>query len=307
MTLTFTVPAGIIRATSLSLEAALPGIKIGVSTGIPPAPPAHKIDPAIFARHAERLGFESMWVGEHAVAPVHVQSVSPVFPGGQVPGFPDPLVALSRASAVTTKILLGTSILLIPEHHPLALAKGAATLDLFSGGRLLLGIGVGWLKEERVMMGGDADRPWAQTREAVRILKDLWTKDQVQFHGEFYDFPPVQCFPKPARKPHPPVLVGGLSRFVLKRVVDYGDGWLPHRITPEKLKEQCAELRDLARAAGRDPDKLSVTVTTGEASRDLVARYADAGATRVVVNVPIFTAERQTAEGLERIAAAVLR
>ena len=282
-------------------------IKIGVSTGIPPAPPAHKVDPAVFARHAERLGFESMWVGEHAIAPVHVESKSPVFPGGQVPGFLDPLVALSMASAVTTKLMLGTSILLIPERHPLALAKGAATLDLYSGGRFLLGIGVGWLKEERVMLGGDADRPWAQSREAVRILKDLWTKDQVEFHGEFYDFPAVQCFPKPAQKPHVPVLVGGLSRFVLKRVVDYGDGWLPHRITPETLKTQCAELRQLARAAGRDPDRISVTVTTGDASRDVVKRYEDAGATRVVVNVPISTTEKETAEGLERVASAVLR
>jgi len=233
-----------------------------------------------------------------------VESVSPVFPGGQVPGFLDPIVALTRASMATSTIQLGTSILLLLERHPIALAKSLATLDLYSGGRVQLGIGVGWLKEERVMLGGDALRPWAQTREAVNILKSLWANEAAEFHGEFYDFPAVRCFPKPAQRPHVPVLVGGISRFVLPRVVEYGDGWLPHRITPVELKARIAELGRLAEEKGRSLKDLPVSVTTTAISKDLLRQYEDAGASRMIVNAAKIADERQAAQWMEEVARA---
>jgi probable F420-dependent oxidoreductase len=151
--------------------------------------------------------------------------------------FVDPFVALARASGVTKTIKLGTGIVLVPERHPLLLAKEIATLDLFSGGRFLFGIGAGWLREETQIMGGDFDHRWTQTRESILAMKELWTKPAAEFHGKYYDFPPVKSFPKPAQKPHPPVLLGGGATNVLQRVVAWGDGWLPNRITPDKLRE----------------------------------------------------------------------
>src|SRR5207237_8407068 len=167
--------------------------------------------------------------------------------------FVDPFVALARASGATTRIKLGTGIVLVPERHPLLLAKEVSTLDFFSGGRFLFGIGAGWLREETQLMGGDFDHRWTQTRESVLAMKELWTKPEAEFHGKFYDFPPVRSNPKPAQKPHPPVLLGGGAKNVLQRVVAWGDGWLPNRITPEQLRESRAALDRLAKAAGRDP------------------------------------------------------
>src|SRR5262245_33923991 len=120
----------------------------------------------------------------------------------------DPFLAPARASAVTTPIKLGTGVCLVPEHHPLLLAKQVATLDNFSDGRFIFGIGAGWLREESEIMGGDFDHRWGQTREAILVMKELWSKEQAEFHGKFYDFPPVISFPKPVQQPHPPIYVG---------------------------------------------------------------------------------------------------
>ena len=122
---------------------------------------------------------------------------------------------------------LGTGIVLVPERNPLLLAKEVSTLDLFSGGRFLFGIGAGWLREETQIMGGDFDHRWAQVRESVLAMKELWTKPAAEFHGTYYDFPPVKSFPKPAQKPHPPVILGGAFPHAARRAVRYGDGWVP--------------------------------------------------------------------------------
>ena len=181
--------------------------------------PAYTIDPAFMARNAERLGFESIWYAEHPAVPV--ESASP-FPatGGAIPWtyshFTDPYIALARASAVTTKLKLGTGITLVPQRNPLLLAKEIAALDLHSGGRFIFGIGTGWLKEEVEMFGGNFQRRWTQTREALDVMKALWTQDAAEFHGEFFDFPPVRSYPKPAQKPHPPIVIGGSAKNVLK-------------------------------------------------------------------------------------------
>ena len=210
-------------------------LNVGISVPLP----AYAVDVAFMARKAEELGFESLWCAEHPFIPVHTTSRFPGSPDGVIPEtyshFIDPFVALARASGVTTKLKLGTGIVLVPERNPLLLAKEISTLDLFSGGRFLFGIGAGWLREETELMGGDFDHRWTQTRESILAMKELWTKQHAEFHGKYYNFPLVKSFPKPAQKPHPPVILGGHARTVLERVVSWGDGWLPNSITPEKL------------------------------------------------------------------------
>ena len=150
------------------------------------------------------------------------------------------------------------------------LAKEISTLDLFSGGRFLFGIGAGWLREETEIMGGDFDHRWTQARESILAMKELWTKTEAEFHGRYYNFPPVKSYPKPAQKPHPPVILGGHAKTVLERVVAWGNGWLPNRITPEGLRESRATLDRLAKDAGRDPSTISISVDGQPADRDLV-------------------------------------
>src|SRR5882762_6943940 len=219
-------------------------------------------DPAVVARKAEELGFASFWVPEHPVIPLQTSSPYPGSRDGIIPDaygrIMDPFVALARASAVTKTIQLGTGICLIPERNPLLLAKEVATLDRLSGGRFLFGIGAGWLKEETEIMGGDFAHRWTQTRESVLAMKELWTKPEAEFHGKYYNFPAVRCFPKPAAKPHPPVLLGGASKYVFKRIVEWGDGWLPTGASIEGIQRGRATLNELAEKAGRDPQSLDV-------------------------------------------------
>ena len=226
--------------------------------------PAYYVDPAFIARKAEELGFESVWCAEHPIIPVHSTSRFPGSADGVIPEsyshFVDPYIALARASSVTSTIKLGTSITLIPERSPLLLAKEISTLDYFSGGRFIFGIGTGWLREETELMGGDSQHRWTQAREAVLALKELWTKDEAEFHGEYYSFPPVKCYPKPIQKPHPPVVLGGMARNVLRRVVDWADGWIPNRVTPAQIEESRGILDTLAAEAGRDPASITITV-----------------------------------------------
>ena len=183
-------------------------------------------DPAIVAKKAEELGFASFWVPEHPILPVHTTVGYPMAPDQPIPRtigiISDPFVALARASATTTKIKLGTGICLVPERNPLLLAKEISTLDHYSGGRFLFGIGAGWQKEECEIMGGDFPHRWTQTRDSILAMKELWTADESEYHGRYYDFPAVKCFPKPAQNPHPPVILGGSAKNVFKRTVEWG-------------------------------------------------------------------------------------
>ena len=279
---------------------------IGLST----FPTDYSIDIAVLARRAEEIGFESLWVPEHPIVPVDTSSPWPGSPDGVIPkvyaDIVDPFVALARASAVTTTLKLGTGICLVPEHNPLLLAKEVATLDLYSGGRFLFGIGAGWLKEETEIMGGNFDRRWTQTREAVLAMKELWTRTKSEYHGEFYDFPPVYSFPRPVQRPHPPVILGGRAANVFKRVVAWGDGWIPNRVTPEEVERGRATIDELADSAGRDPRSIEVSVFGQPPDHDLIRRFEEAGAIRVVVRLAT-AAEDETLEQLEKIADTVLR
>jgi probable F420-dependent oxidoreductase len=282
-------------------------MNVGISVPLP----AYLVDVGFMARKVEELGFESFWCAEHPFIPVHTTSRFPSSADGVIPEtyshFIDPFVALARASGVTSRIKLGTGIVLVPERHPLLLAKEVSTLDLFSGGRFLFGIGAGWLREETEIMGGDFDHRWTQTRESVLAMKELWTKTEAEFQGRYYKFPAVRSYPKPAQKPHPPVLLGGAATNVLERVVAWGDGWLPNRITPEQLRDRRATLDRLAKDAGRNPSAISISVYGQPADRDLIKRLLDAGATRVVVRPETKKTEAEMGAELTRIAEAVLR
>lgn len=282
-------------------------MNVGISVPLP----AYLVDVGAMARTAEELGFESFWCAEHPFIPVHTASRFPGSEDGVIPEayshFVDPFVALARASGATGRIKLGTGIVLVPERHPLLLAKEVSTLDLFSGGRFLFGIGAGWLREETQLMGGDFDHRWTQTRESILAMKELWTRPEAEFHGQYYDFPPVRSYPKPAQKPHPPVLLGGGARNVLERVVAWGDGWLPNRVTPDQLRESRATLDRLAKQAGRDPSAISISVHGQPADRDLIRRLLDAGASRVIVRPATSRSEPEMVRELTRIAETVLR
>jgi probable F420-dependent oxidoreductase len=282
-------------------------MNVGVSVPLP----AYRVDVALMARKAEELGFESFWCAEHPFMPVKTSSRFPGSPDGIIPEayahFVDPFVTLARASGVTKTIKLATGIVLVPERHPLLLAKEVSTLDLFCGGRFLFGIGAGWLREETEIMGGDFDHRWSQVRESVLAMKELWTKTEAEFHGRYYNFPPVKSYPKPAQKPHPPVLLGGFAKNVLERVVAWGDGWMPNHITPEQLATSRATLDRLAKDAGRNPAALTVSVYGQPADRDLIKRFHDVGATRVVVRPTSVATDAEMAAELTRIAEAVLK
>ena len=280
---------------------------MNIGTSVPL--PAYTIDPAFMAKKAEDLGFESIWYAEHAAVPVHSDSPFPAT-GGEIPWtyshFTDPYIALARASGVTTKIKLGTGITLVPERNPLLLAKEIATLDRYSGGRFLFGIGTGWLKEETEMMGGDFEHRWTQTREAIEVMKELWTKEEAEYHGRYFDFPLVRSYPKPAQKPYPPIILGGMAKNVLRRVVTHADGWLPNRVTPTEVEESRKKLDAMAAEAGRAPKSITISVYGQLPERDIVHSLLNAGADRVVVRPEHVETEKEMGEQLERMAEAVL-
>lgn len=274
--------------------------------------PAYTVDPAFIAHKAEELGFESIWYHEHPILPVHSETPFPAT-GGEIPWtyrhFTDPFIALARASGVTSKIKLGTGITLLPERNPLILAKEVSALDHYCGGRFLFGIGAGWNREETTMMGGDFDHRWTQTREAVAALKELWTKDEAEFHGEYYDFPPVYCYPKPVQKPHPPIILGGHAKNVLQRVARWGDGWLPMRVTPNQIEESRKILDTLAAERGRDPGSITISIfgQPPDTTRDQVQAFLDASADRVALWATHCETDAEMGDELERIAEALIR
>ena len=271
----------------------------------------YTLDIAAVARRAEELGFESLWLPEHPVIPVHAKTPW-AGSGGPPPAWMadqiDPFVALARASGVTRTLKLGTGVCLVPERNPILLAKEVATLDMCSNGRFLFGIGAGWLREESEIMGGDFPHRWGQTRESVMAMKELWTKHEAEFHGRYYDFPLVRSAPKPVQRPHPPVIVGSRASRVFERVVEWGDGWIPNRITPEEVGEGRRKLDNLARIAGRDPSSIEVTVYGQRPDADLLRRLVDSGADRVVVPDDPWTGrsgETDALADLDRIAEAL--
>lgn len=220
------------------------------------------VDIAEVARAAEERGFGSLWVGEHVVLPVDYERVYPGSADGEAPVFAgllsSPLIALARAAAVTRRLRIGTGVCLLPLHEPIALAKDIATLDRDSGGRFLFGVGGGWLREETEILGGDFARRWRQIADSVAAMKALWRDEVSRHEGPYTRFPPVRMHPKPAQRPHPPVLLGGASPRIFERVASWGDGWIPGITSAAELREGREKLHAAAAARGRDPAELTV-------------------------------------------------
>ncbi|GGG28664.1 LLM class F420-dependent oxidoreductase [Caldovatus sediminis] len=252
-------------------------------------PTDYGIGIAELARALEDRGFESLFVCEHTHIPTSRRSP---FPGGgalpkRYAHTHDPFVALSFAAAATRRLLLGTGICLVPQHDPIVTAKSVASLDLLSGGRFLFGIGAGWNAEEMENHGTRFETRFQVMRERVLAMKALWTREEAEFHGRFVDFDPVWCWPKPAQRPHPPILLGGETDHTLRRVVAFCDGWIPRAGRGDfDPQDAMARLRRAAEAAGRDPASLPVTVFRGPTEPAALAAYREAGIARVLLDVP---------------------
>jgi probable F420-dependent oxidoreductase len=240
------------------------------------------------ARAAEERRFESLFVPEHTHIPTSRRTP---FPGGS--DLPkeymhtlDSFVALSAAAAVTKNLKVGTGICLIIEHDPIVLAKAIASLDLLSNGRFLFGIGGGWNAEEMENHGTEYKNRFKVLRERVLAMKEIWTKDAAQFHGEFVRFDPIYSWPKPVQKPRPPVLLGGESIHTLRRVVEFCDGWFPRGRNEAAIFSGLDQLKKLAAQAGRDMKTISVSVFAAKPDAATLDKYAAAGITRVLFRLP---------------------
>jgi len=254
-------------------------------------PTDYGIDIRELAVAAEERGFDSLLLPEHTHIP---KSRRTSFPGGgDLPKAyshsHDPFVALSFAAAVTKKILLGTGICLIPQRDPIVTAKSVASLDLLSNGRFIFGIGGGWNVDEMENHGARYETRFKLMRERILAMKALWTQEDAAFHGEMVNFDPVWLYPKPAQRPHPPILLGGPSDHTVKRVVEFCDGWLPIARPGFKPKEAVAQLRQAASAAGRDFSTLSISVFGAPPDEAVLAEYREVGIDRAILAIPDLT------------------
>ena len=220
------------------------------------------------AVRAEELGYESVWASEH------VFNVSYVYDRiGNRPYY-EPLTMLTYVAANTTSIGLGTSVLVLPYHNPIRLAKVAATLDVLSKGRLMLGVGVGVIEEELEAMGSPFADRGAISDEAIAVMKELWTKEDPRFQGKYHRFSGMKFTPKPVQKPHIPIVIGGTSRAAIRRAARSGTTWHPTALAPEALAEGMDYLKEQAVKAGRDPSEISVSVSAAIGSTHNHNRYS---------------------------------
>ncbi len=226
------------------------------------------------AQRSEDLGFDSIWVSDHIILPRQVESFYPYAADGVATFKPDesyyePLAALNFLAGCTQRVRLGTHVLILPYRNPVLTAKILATLDVLSGGRVILGAGVGWMEEEFQALGLDTfHERGAVTDEYIQLYKELWTKDEPVFNGKYYQISGSGFQPKPVQKPHPPIWIGGHTGPAIRRAAKYGDGWMPIGLRPpailepEELAEKIARLRTLTVQAGRPENAVDVTFST---------------------------------------------
>ena len=245
------------------------------------------------ARTAEEAGVESLWTVEHVVIPVGYKSTYPYDPSGKIPApdtmpIPDPLVGLAFVAAVTKTIRLATGILILPQRHPLYVAKEVATLDVLSGGRVILGIGVGWLQEEFDALGIPFEERAGRTAEAVRAIRSLWKPEPEAFQGKYYRWAPLQSHPKPVQQPGVPIVVGGHTELSAKRAARYGDGYFPGVAEADKLKALMQTMRDECKRLGRKPEEIEISAGRAQLDLDAVKRLRDVGVARIMIPPPAF-------------------
>jgi probable F420-dependent oxidoreductase len=271
-------------------------MKVGVTTFVTD----EGIRPAPLAKALEERGFDSLLVHDHSHVPVTGETPFPG--GGELPRMYyrtlDPFVALTAAATVTDRLLLGTGVALLVQRDVIHTAKQVASLDLVSGGRVIFGVGTGWGRAEMANHGTDPGTRGTLLNERLAAIKEIWTREQAEFHGEYVDFDPIFCWPKPVQRPHPPIYIGGDGPAALARVAAHGDGWMPHSMrNPARVRPQ---LGRLAEVAGDVP----VIVAGASPIPELIAAYAEAGAGHLALALPT-RPEAETLPTLDAFAALV--
>jgi probable F420-dependent oxidoreductase len=254
----------------------------------------YSMSPAELGVALEERGFESVWAAEHSHIPLSRKT--PFIGGGDLPKMyydvMDPFVTLTAAAAATKTLNVGTGVCLVNQRDPIQTAKLVASLDQVSAGRFLFGVGVGWNQDEMENHGTVYASRAKLVRERIEAMKEIWTRSKPEYHGELVDFDPMMAWPKPVRKPHPPVLVGGAFPYAARRAVRYGDGWAP---TATRIGggldvfTALPRFSDMLREAGRDPATCPVTLFQAPEDIDLLRRYRDLGVERVSVTLPAAT------------------
>lgn len=277
-------------------------MKIGIYAPLGP----RSVHVADVAREIEARGLESLWVPEHTHIPT---TGSTPYPGrGPVTRafaeLLDPFVALSVAAAVTERLVLGTSVCLLPQRDTILTAKTAATLDHLSNGRFVFGVGGGWNRPEMENHGTAYATRFKRLEEQIEAVRRIWMQDEPEYQGKYVRFGPLWCDPKPAARPHPPILLGGETEHTLRRVVALANGWLPRTREPERVLAEIDRLRTLAREAGRDPGDVSIHVFGVRGAREAIQPFANAGAERAIIALKPGTAD-DVRRRLDRYAALV--
>ena len=242
------------------------------------------------AQALEARGFESIWAPEHSHIPT--LRATPFPQGGELPKkyyeAMDPFVTLTAAAVATEALKIGTGVCLVAQRDPIQTAKLVASIDQISGGRFLFGIGGGWNAEEMEDHGTAFKTRFKLMRERITAMKEIWTKSEAEYHGEFVDFPLMSAWPKTVQKPHPPVIVGGAFPYAARRALAYGDGWIPHASRPQygDVTEFLPRFHQMAAEAGRAPGSVPVTLFGTSEDPDRLRRYRDLGIARAVVSLP---------------------
>ena len=251
----------------------------------------YSMAPTDLAVALEQRGFDSLWVAEHSHMPVTRRFTHPLGEAALTKEYfdvMDPFVTLSAAAAVTTRLNLATAICLVIQRDTIQTAKLVASLDQVSKGRFLFGIGCGWNAEEMEDHGTVYETRTLKMREQIEAMKEIWTSDTAEYHGEIVDFPPMQTWPKPVQKPHPPIIIGGAFRLAARRAIRYGDGILPAAASagsgsPEEFMPR---FRKMAEQANRDFASLSVTLGGAPEDLEILRRNRDLGVSRMTVRLP---------------------
>jgi probable F420-dependent oxidoreductase len=251
----------------------------------------YSISPTELAVALEERGFDSLWVAEHSHIPVSRRFSRPGTSGElerQYYDVMDPFVTLTAAAVVTKRLKLATGICLVIQRDTIQTAKLVASLDQISGGRFIFGIGGGWNAEEMENHGTVYATRFKKMGEQIEAMKAIWTKDTPEYHGEIIDFPPMQIWPKPVQKPHPPIIIGGAFRYAVRRAIRYGDGLIPQAADAGsgEPEEYMPRFRRMAEEAGHDPRSLPVTLGGAPQDPDRLKRYRDLGIARVNFRLP---------------------
>lgn len=245
-----------------------------------------------FGTTAEALGFASLWIGEHVVITDNYEANYPVSEDGQMPMERvednvelDIFTSLAYLAALTSRIRLGTGICVLPQRNPVYTAKEAANVDWLSNGRLLFGVGLGWMAEEFKVVGAPFAQRGARTRSYIEVIKRLWCERISEYHDDFYDLPPCRFYPKPVQRPHPPIILAGNSKPNFRRVAEQGQGWFAIGANPEQLAPQLEGLEAALAAAGRPREEISVYVCPFDHDYDheMIRQYHELGVDELVL------------------------